>query len=608
MGEVISMKVDIISKENVKPASPTPLHLRRYKLSILDQIFPHTYMPGVIFYLSDIQNTTPSNFFPIKSNHLKQTLSQTLTRYYPFAGKLRDDLNYIDCNDEGVYYVEAKVSYGLKEFLSQPDVQLIQLLTPNNPLPLESMSGNYVFLVQVNIFDCGGLAIGTCGSHKIADGATSIAFMNAWSRLAACGSLEEVHNPIFIAPSLFPPNSSILCKWPFKESEKNESVTRRFVFHGTALAALRAQAASISHVQYPTSVEAVAALIWSCAIEAIPKVTNKGPKQASIFAVPVNLRTRMRQVLPKSSMGNLIWFAFAQHMPDDKLEFPCIVDRIRKVFAKVDSDFIEGIQGKEGYAKVSECLKEYAELLHDIDMDNCLILTSLRKAGITEIDFGWGKPSWYYFCNPGFKNFVFLMDTRSGDGIEALSCYAGEFAVYYRPIGHCSLDDYRYLPIHFGIELAEFALAVRGRSKKRLLREETSLDSGHRNSMTEIPVLGQSENVSTPKISPLLTLEGFIECRMILAQPLSPVGSGKFPKVADGIAAELLHRVRTLLLPLVPLNEKEDILIIAELELVMKKSCTTVIVPTHQPPSYNLSSILSADRDSDALRLYKPLF
>ncbi|KAK2967364.1 hypothetical protein RJ640_026433 [Escallonia rubra] len=418
------MKVDIISKENVKPASPTPLHLRRYKLSILDQIFPHVYMPGVHFYLNDIQNTTPINFFPIKSNHLKQTLSQTLTHYYPFAGKIKDDWSYIDCNDEGVYYVEAKVSYGLKELLSQPDVQLIQLLTPNNPQPLESMSGNYVFLVQVNIFDCGGIAIATCASHKTADGATFSAFMDAWSSLAACGSLEVVNNPSFIAPSLFPPNSSVLHKWPFKAG-KNESVTRRFVFHGTALAALRAQAASISHVQYPTSVEAVAALIWSCVIKAIPKVTNEGPKQASICAIPVNLRTRMREVLPKSSIGNLFWFALAQHMPDAKLEFPYIVDRIRKAFAKVDNDFIEGIKGKEGYAKVSECLKEYAELLHNIDMDNCLVLTSLRKAGISEVDFGWGKPSWYYFCNPGFKNFVFLMDTRSGDGIEALVSLSG---------------------------------------------------------------------------------------------------------------------------------------------------------------------------------------
>ncbi|KAK3025073.1 hypothetical protein RJ639_044877 [Escallonia herrerae] len=414
------MDVEIISKENIKPTSPTPLHLRRYNLSALDQIVPPMYVPGVLFYLNNNKDTTPINFFPIISNHLKQTLSETLTRYYPFAGKVNDDLSYIDCNDEGVYYVEAKVGYGLKEFLSQPDVQLIQLLTPNNPRPLESMSGNYVILVQVNIFDCGGIAIGTCASHKTADGATFSSFMNAWSRLAACGSLEVVHNPSFTAPSLFPPNSSVLCKWPFKASGKNESVTRRFVFDGAALATLRAQAASMSHVWYPTSVEAIGALIWGCVIEAISKVTNEGPKQSSILAVPVNLRTRMQPVLPKSSIGNLVWTAFAQQILDAKLEFPCIVDSIKKAFAKVDCDFIESMKGNEGYAKISECLKEYTQLLHNIDENNCLVLTSLRKVGISEVDFGWGKPSWYYFCNPGFKSFVFLMDTRSGDGIEAL--------------------------------------------------------------------------------------------------------------------------------------------------------------------------------------------
>ncbi|KAK2987330.1 hypothetical protein RJ640_023631 [Escallonia rubra] len=217
------------------------------------------------------------DFSPIKSNYLKQTLSETLTHYYPLAGKVKDGLSYIDCNDEGVYYVEAKVSYGLKEFLSQPDVQLIQLLTPNNPGPLESMSGNYVILVQ--------------------------------------------------------------------------------------------------------------------------------------------------------------------HMPDAKLEFPCIVGRIRKAFAKVDNDFIEGIKGNEGYAKINECLKEYAELLHNIDMDNCLVLTSLRKAGIYEVDFGWGKPSWCYFCNPGFKSAVVLMDTRSGDRIEAIVSLSGQAMAIFELVPEPGLEN-----------------------------------------------------------------------------------------------------------------------------------------------------------------------
>ncbi|KAK3025076.1 hypothetical protein RJ639_044880 [Escallonia herrerae] len=387
-----NMKVDIISKDKINPASPTPLLLRRYQLSILDQIVRHFYVPWVLFYLNNNKNTTPINFSPIKSNYLKHTLSETLTHYYPFAGKVKDDLNYIDCNDEGVYYVEAKVSYSLKEFRCQPDMQLIQLLTPNNPQTLESMSRNYVILVQVNIFYCGGIAIGTCASHKIADAATFSTFMNAWSRVAACGSLEVVQNPSFTAPSLFPPNASVLCKWPFKASGKNESMTRRFVFDGAALAALRAQAASIPHVRYPTSVEAVGALIWGCVIEAISK-----------------------------------------HMPHAKVEFPCMVDCIRKAIAKVDNDFIESIKGNEGYAKVKESLKEYAELLHNIDEDNFLIFSSLRKAGIYEVDFGWGKPTWCYFCNPSLKSAVVLMDTRSGDGIEAIVRLNGQaMAIFER--------------------------------------------------------------------------------------------------------------------------------------------------------------------------------
>ncbi|KAK3002265.1 hypothetical protein RJ639_020396 [Escallonia herrerae] len=137
----------------------------------------------------------------------------------------------------------------------------LRVLEAYPSLPLE-----LVFLLLMNAIN---------SLQIIADGATFSAFMNAWSRVAACGSSEVVHNPSITGRSLFPPNSSVLCKWPFKASGKNEYVTTRFVFDGAALAALKAQAASISHVRYPTLVDAVAALIWGCVIEAISKVTNE---------------------------------------------------------------------------------------------------------------------------------------------------------------------------------------------------------------------------------------------------------------------------------------------------------------------------------------------
>lgn len=43
-----------------------------------------------------------------------------LTRYYPFAGEVINN-SHIECNDSGVYFVEARVNHSLEEFLLQPD-------------------------------------------------------------------------------------------------------------------------------------------------------------------------------------------------------------------------------------------------------------------------------------------------------------------------------------------------------------------------------------------------------------------------------------------------------------------------------------------------------
>lgn len=82
---------------------------------------------------------------------LKQSLSETLTFFYPFAGTIEDGL-YIDCNDDGVQYVEAKVSCCLSEILSNPDILMIRKLLPSNISRLVSSdAGIPVAMIQVNI-------------------------------------------------------------------------------------------------------------------------------------------------------------------------------------------------------------------------------------------------------------------------------------------------------------------------------------------------------------------------------------------------------------------------------------------------------------------------
>ncbi|KAM0056772.1 putative vinorine synthase [Helianthus debilis subsp. tardiflorus] len=71
-------------------------------------------MPLILFYpKNEICSLTADG----KARKLKKSLSQTLTRYYPFAGQLHTPTTtYVDCNDEGVVFVEAKHDSLLHKF------------------------------------------------------------------------------------------------------------------------------------------------------------------------------------------------------------------------------------------------------------------------------------------------------------------------------------------------------------------------------------------------------------------------------------------------------------------------------------------------------------
>ncbi|GKU98614.1 hypothetical protein SLEP1_g11598 [Rubroshorea leprosula] len=46
----MKMEAEIISKENIKPSSPTLERLKLFKPSFLDQLIPYAYPAFIIFY------------------------------------------------------------------------------------------------------------------------------------------------------------------------------------------------------------------------------------------------------------------------------------------------------------------------------------------------------------------------------------------------------------------------------------------------------------------------------------------------------------------------------------------------------------------------------
>ena len=99
------MQITLRNREIVKPAVPTPHH--KMWMSNLDLVMPCIHTPSVYFYRP---NQSPDFF---DAGKLRTALAETLVPFYPLAGRLAvdsDGRTEIDCNDEGVLFVQAEAT------------------------------------------------------------------------------------------------------------------------------------------------------------------------------------------------------------------------------------------------------------------------------------------------------------------------------------------------------------------------------------------------------------------------------------------------------------------------------------------------------------------
>ncbi|XP_025644703.1 epi-neemfruitin B 7-O-acetyltransferse L7AT isoform X2 [Arachis hypogaea] len=378
------VKVEIISRENIRPSSPTPSHLRTFKHSLLDQLVPVPYAIVILFYSS--HNLSE---FPKRLELLKQSLSKTLTQFYPLSGKIKDDLS-IDCNDEGTHVAN----------------------------------------IQVNVFDCGGIAIGFCISHKIIDGDSMNTFLKMWTEKTNINrNLKLLTEPNFSTSSLFPTSTlhfRDLSKKIWSSLFREEKwVTRRFLFTNSAINTLKAQILAKSSSDplknHPTRVEIVSAFLWKCFMAA-SKLQFETQRPCGIIHI-VNLRRKMdKSLCPENSIGNFLWYTLADHMDEHELSLDELVSKLKNSIEFVDKDFVAILQSDEGSSIMENSLRIFDSKIKDEELE-ALSFTSWCNFGLYDADFGWGKPMWV--SNIGLKstyvfmNMITLVDTKFKDGIEA---------------------------------------------------------------------------------------------------------------------------------------------------------------------------------------------
>ncbi|XP_065874857.1 stemmadenine O-acetyltransferase-like [Euphorbia lathyris] len=366
----MKMETKIISKEFIKPSSPTPYHLRHLHFSFLDQFHPHIFVPFIYFYPK--KSLTNSE----RSKLLKKSLSKVLTIFYPAAGRVRN--SYIDCNDEGLLFVEAKVNCELSDVLRDRNLNNNNCFVPPRLHDLAGCS-------QITFFNCGGIALSLSLSHKVCDLLSFITFLNCWTSIARRDmdtdtgrSADMINNiPPFGSAKLFPPMDEKL-------------VAKAFMFNNATIADLKAQYTAINGRRL-SRVEALTDFICSRFMEA---TQHKNKKYRVTQAV--NLRTRMDPPFPMLSFGNY-------SIPHDST-------------SSVNAEFIKKLQTKDEQINF---LKRTFENFSKEEVVS-FSFTSLINIPLHDIDFGWGKPLWTTVTAMSTKNVIILLPIKDGLGIEAL--------------------------------------------------------------------------------------------------------------------------------------------------------------------------------------------
>ncbi|XP_052736690.1 stemmadenine O-acetyltransferase [Vigna angularis] len=389
------MEINITSRETIKPSLPTSVECKTLKLCLFDVFQLNTYFPLILFY----KNTTNLEGFSECSTQLKKSLSEALTIFYPLAGR-RCDFFSIDCNDEGVIFMEASVNTSMEVFLKPPKLELLNQLLPCEPnkchLHEEVLPQ---LLVQLNKFQCGGIAIGLCNLHILLDAYSCSAFLKTW--FAICkGSKEEISWPDFSsAASSFPPRNITGVRAGMLNINKDSNIeenctTRRFLFDHKAINELKSM--STCDETKPTRYQVVSSFISKHMIVAIKE--DKTRPMVSLHVV--DMRKRMGEPFSKGVVGNLLWPALF------------VLEGVNKNTEIIDLN--------DPYFLWSD---ECAELMLEGIAENkpiSLVFTSWGNMGFNEVDFGCGKPFWLDQRGgnkESIPNTVILMETR--DGIEA---------------------------------------------------------------------------------------------------------------------------------------------------------------------------------------------
>lgn len=382
------MAIEITNNTLLKqcPSSPPhPLSNTIVSLTIFDLAAYDIHVPTIYAFKP-----------PMPSNEaLKEGLSKVLVNYPHLSGRLTTDefgKQCCDLNDAGIRLIETKVSATLAEKLPLEATTELSTLFP-------SVQGVKELLqIQLNRYECGGLAIGATCHHRVSDGHSMSQFFLAWAEtVRGCTTITlPFHDRSTVAIPRNPP----FCEFNHKEFEpkKPGPITKycsnaktsniKVHFSPEFVKKLKSKVPGKS-----STFECLLAHLW----KKITIARGLDDDESTNVRIAVNGRARIKPSVPMEYFGNLVLYAFptAQVRKLTHANQAEIVKIIHDEVSRIDDRFFKsfidyGELTKEEVGR-DEKLQESAPGSGSSMCPN-LDVTSWLRFNFHELDFGSGGP------------------------------------------------------------------------------------------------------------------------------------------------------------------------------------------------------------------------
>ncbi|KAK1392443.1 N-hydroxycinnamoyl/benzoyltransferase 6 [Heracleum sosnowskyi] len=318
-----SQTVKLVSESYIKPFPLTkkakqPIHLGPFDLAMLST---HYIQKGLLFKKPAVENDQ-ENPIQVLVQKLKDSLSVTLTHFYPLAGRLvtkkeespHSYVVFIDCvNSPGARFVQSKVDLTISDVLSPTYVPSIVQSFFDHDRAI-SHDGHKMSLLTVQVAELrDGVFVGCSLNHCVADGTSYWHFFNTLSEVFMKdigNGVSEISRP----PNherWFPDGYGPVFNLPFTHTDqflsRHEAPVlkeKKIHFSAAALARIKAKANTKCKDENITisSLQALSALMWRC----ITRVRRLPQDQITNCKLAVNNRSRLHPPLSQNYFGNFI--------------------------------------------------------------------------------------------------------------------------------------------------------------------------------------------------------------------------------------------------------------------------------------------------------------